>query len=102
MVVRHEIAIPRSLSRYSISVPGRISIGPGVTTRKPSHGGVIASRLSASPKNGKTFSGGAGSVCSRVRTWTAIHVLYGSAAAHAHRLRLDAEDDPLVLVVGGV
>ena len=37
--------------------PRRISIGPGVTTRKRSSGGVIASRLRASAKNGKTALG---------------------------------------------
>ena len=49
--------------------PGCTSIGPGVTTRKRSSGGVIASRLRASAKNGKTSSGGPSSRCSRCRTW---------------------------------
>ena len=54
-----------SVSRYSISAPTRISIGRGVTTSNPSHGGVIASRLPASAKNGKTSSGVPASRCSR-------------------------------------
>ena len=52
--------------RYSISVPARISIGRGVTTWNASHGGVIASRLPASAKNGKTSSGVPSRRCSRV------------------------------------
>ena len=49
--------------------PARISIGRGVTIRKPSHGGVIASRLPASAKKGKTSSGVPGSRCSWRRVW---------------------------------
>src|SRR4051812_16036219 len=45
-------------------------MGSGVTTRKRRSGGVIASRLRASPKNGKTRVGGSARVCSRSRTWT--------------------------------
>ena len=66
--VSHAIGSRCSTSRYSISAPGRISIGRGVTTSKRSHGGVIASRLPASAKNGNTSAGEPGSRCSRRRT----------------------------------
>ena len=49
--------------------PGASRSARGVSTRKPSHGGVIASRLRASAKNGKTSSGVPGSRCSRRSTW---------------------------------
>src|SRR5215217_2623407 len=57
------------MSRYSISVPGPMAIGRGVTIENCSHGGVIASRLPASAKNAKTSPGGPGSACSRVSVW---------------------------------
>src|SRR3954464_9012459 len=47
-----------------------MEIGSGVSSRKRRSGGVIASRLRASAKNGKTASGGASRTCSRSRTWT--------------------------------
>jgi hypothetical protein len=61
------IGSPRILSRYSMSAPTRISIGPGVTISNFSEGGVIASRLPASAKKGKTSSGVPGRRCSRLR-----------------------------------
>src|SRR5215217_4502792 len=67
--VSQETGTPCRRRRYSISAPTRMSIGRGVTIRKPSQAGVIASRLPASAKNGKTASGGPGSRCSRRRTW---------------------------------
>ena len=39
-----------------MNVPAPIAIGRGVTTAKRSSGGVIASRLNGSAKNGKTVS----------------------------------------------
>jgi len=46
------------VSTYSIVVPCRIGIGRGVRIRKPSHGGVSASRLYASAKNANESSTG--------------------------------------------
>ena len=66
--VSHDTGSPCRRSRYSISAPTRISIGRGVTIRKPSQAGVIASRLPASAKKGNTSAGGPGSRCSRRRT----------------------------------
>jgi thioredoxin family protein len=60
---------PRRRNRYWISVPGRMTIGSGVTTSKRSRGGVIASRFRASAKNANTSEGGAGRRCERSRTW---------------------------------
>src|SRR4051794_11731914 len=56
---------PRSVSRYWMSAPTRMGMSPGVTTSKRSSGGVMASRLRASAKNGKTSSGVPGRTCSR-------------------------------------
>ena len=50
---------------------------PGVSTRKPSQGGVIASRLRASAKNANTSSGGAGTCCSRCQQ---VHLHRGTTA----------------------
>jgi hypothetical protein len=50
-------------------VPTCMSMGRGVTIVKPSHGGVIASRLPASAKKPKISPGGPGSRCSRRRVW---------------------------------
>jgi len=56
MFVFHRNGSPRSEMRYSNRAPERISIGPGVTIRKSSIGGVSVLRLAASAKNGNTSS----------------------------------------------
>ncbi len=63
MRVSHMSGRPRSRRRYSISAPASIAIGLGVTMRKRSDGGVIASRLPASAKKAKTSSGARASRC---------------------------------------
>jgi hypothetical protein len=67
MRVRQPTGHPASRMRYSIRAPLRISIGSEVTKRKPTQGGVSASRFAASEKNAKTSSSEAGMRCSRSR-----------------------------------
>ena len=69
---------PCRRSRYWISVAGAASrSAPGVTTRKRSSGGVIASRLRASAKNGKTSSRRAGEAPARARASWIAHAATG-------------------------
>jgi hypothetical protein len=67
MRVSQEMGIPRIRSLYSMRAPTRISIGRGVTISKRRDGGVMASRLPASAKKGKTSPGDPGRRCSRER-----------------------------------
>src|SRR3712207_38057 len=53
-----------------MSVPTRISIVPGVTISNRRNPGVIASRLWASAKKGKTSSGEPGRTWERSGVWT--------------------------------
>ena len=77
-------------ARYWRSVPTPIAIGSGVSSRKRSSGGVIASRFRGSAKNGKTSSGGASSRCSKRIMWTS-----GPRIATASYVRtLHADDRP--------
>src|SRR4051812_36957497 len=70
MDVSQEIGTPCRRRRYWMRVPTRISIRWGVTTRTPSSGGVIASRLRASAKNGNTSAGARPRrSCSRCKMW---------------------------------
>src|SRR3954462_1934373 len=68
-------------NRYSISVPGAMAMGAGVTMRKPSDAGVMASRFEASAKNPNASAGGAGRSCSRERVFVFMKLGTHHAAA---------------------